>query len=77
MPGCTRISGSLNMTIHMAVLIETLKDLSSDLLWCSCRFFSNQEHTVAVITHAESAAVFSWKGESIKDYWDCILNALI
>ena len=30
-----------------------------------------------VIKHDESAAVFSWKGESIEEYWDCILNALI
>ena len=32
---------------------------------------------MAVITHDESAAVFSWKGESIEEYWDWILNALI
>ena len=32
---------------------------------------------MAVITYDESAAVFSWKGESIEQYWDCILNALI
>ena len=30
-----------------------------------------------VITHDESSAVSSWKGESIEEYWDCILNALI
>ena len=29
------------------------------------------------ITHDEYAAVFSWKGESPKEYWYCILNALI
>ena len=32
---------------------------------------------MAVITHDESADVFSWKGESLKEYWECILNALI
>ena len=31
-----------------------------------------QEYTVAVITHDESAAVFSQKGESLKDYWGCL-----
>ena len=30
-----------------------------------------------VITHDESAAVFSWKGEIPKEYWECIPNALI
>ena len=29
------------------------------------------------IAYDESATVFSWKGESLEEYWDCILNALI
>ena len=77
MPGCALITGYLHMTIHTAVLIETLKALSSDLHWCSCNIFSTQEHTVAAIMHVEYAAVFSCKGESLEEYWDCILNALI
>ena len=77
MPGCDRITVSLHMNIHMVVFIETLKALSSDLCVCSCKLSSNQDHSVAVINHDESAAVFSWKGESIEEYWDCILNALI
>ena len=77
MPGCTCIAGSLRMTTQTAVFVETLKALSSDLRWCSCNIFSTQDHTVAVITHDESAALFSWKGESLKEYWDCILNALV
>ena len=32
---------------------------------------------MAVIAHDESAAVFYWKGESLEESWDCILNALI
>ena len=32
---------------------------------------------MAVITHDESAAVFSFKGDSLEEYWRCILNALI
>ena len=32
---------------------------------------------MAVITHDEFAAVLSWKGESLKEYWGCILNALV
>ena len=32
---------------------------------------------MAAITRDEYAAVFSWKGESIEEYWDCIMNALI
>ena len=66
MPGCDCISGSLHMTTQMEVLIETLKDLSSEFRWCSYNIFSTQDHTVAVITHDESAAVFYWKGGSIE-----------
>ena len=38
---------------------------------------SAQDQNMAVIMHDESAAVFSWKGDNIKEYWDCILNDLI
>ena len=55
------------MSMHTEVLIETLKDLSSDLLWCYCNIFYSQEHTVAVINHDESASVFFWKGDSIEE----------
>ena len=30
-----------------------------------------------VITHDEYAAVFSWKGDILEEYWYCILDALI
>ena len=75
--GCTRISISLHVTIHTVVLIENLKDLSSDLHWWSCKILSTQYHTVDVITHDESAAVFSWKGKSLEEYWNFILITLI
>ena len=70
MPSCARISVSLHMTIQAALSIETLKYLSSDLRWCSCNIFSTQDHTVALIKHDDSAAVFSWKVESLEEYWD-------
>ena len=69
MPGCARIDESLHITIQSAVLIETLKALSSDLCWWSCKIFSTQYHTVAVIIHNEYDAVFSWKVESLGEYW--------
>ena len=77
MPNLARITAYIHMTIHLAVLIETLKNLSSDLRWCSCNIFSTHKHTVDVNTHDESAALISWKGESLEEYWECILNALI
>ena len=32
---------------------------------------------MAVITCDKYATVFSWKGESIEEYWECIMNLLI
>ena len=58
MPGCASISGYLHMTTQTTVLIKTLKALISDLRWLSCNIFSAQDHTVAVIAHDESAAMF-------------------
>ena len=58
-------------------MIETTKDLRSDLRWCSCNIFSTQYHAVAYIKFGESATVFSYKGESIEEYWECIMNDLI
>ena len=65
------------MTIQTADLIETINALISDLCWCSCKSLSTYEHTVAIIMDNKYATVFSWKGESLEEYWDCILNALI
>jgi adenosylhomocysteinase len=71
-----RISGSLHMTIQTAVLIETLKALGADVRWCSCNIFSTQDHAAAAIA-ASGTPVFAWKNESLEDYWDCTLNALL
>ena len=59
----------------MAVLVDTLKALSSDLRWWSCNMLSTQDHTMDFITYDD--AVFSWMGESLKELWDYIMNALI
>src|SRR5947209_20369804 len=64
-----RIAGSLHMTIQTAVLIETLKALGAEVRWASCNIFSTQDHAAAAIA-AGGTAVFAYKGESLKDYWD-------
>ena len=59
------------------MFIETTKDLRSDLHWFSYNIIFTQDHSVAVITRDKYANVFSWKGESIEEYWECIMNLLI
>lgn len=70
-----RIMGSLHMTIQTAVLIETLKELGAEIRWASCNIFSTQDHAAAAIAQA-GIPLFAWKGETLKDYWWCTLQAL-
>ena len=64
------------MTIQTAVLIETLKDLGADVRWASCNIFSTQDHAASAIA-ATGTPVFAWKGETLEEYWDCTLDAVI
>ena len=70
-----RIMGSLHMTIQTAVLIETLVELGADVRWASCNIYSTQDHAAAAIA-ATGVPVFAWKGEKLKEYWWCTLQAL-
>ncbi len=70
-----RITGSLHMTVQTAVLIETLVDLGASVRWASCNIFSTQDHAAAAIAKS-GTSVFAWKGESIKEYWECTLKAI-
>ena len=71
-----RITGSLHMTIQTAVLIETLVALGANVRWASCNIFSTQDHAAAAIA-ATGTPVFVWKGESLEEYWDLTLKAVI
>lgn len=71
-----RITGSLHMTIQTAVLIETLHHLGAEIRWCSCNIFSTQDHAAAAIAASKAAAVFAWKGETLREYWDCVNESL-
>jgi adenosylhomocysteinase len=70
-----RITGSLHMTIQTAVLIETLVQLGATVRWASCNIFSTQDHAAAAVAKA-GVSVFAWKGETLKDYWECTSKAL-
>lgn len=70
-----RLTGSLHMTVETAVLIETLKILGADVRWASCNIFSTQDHAAAAMA-ATDVPVFAWKGETLREYWWCTLQAL-
>jgi adenosylhomocysteinase len=64
------------MTIQTAVLIETLKELGADVRWASCNIFSTQDHAAAAIAQT-GTPVFAWKGETLEEYWDLTLRAIV
>ncbi|NKX52696.1 adenosylhomocysteinase, partial [Arthrobacter deserti] len=71
-----RIAGSLHMTVHTAVLIETLTALGAQVRWASCNIFSTQDEAAAAVVVGEGTPedpqgvpVFAWKGESLEEYW--------
>ena len=70
-----RISGSLHMTTETAVLIETLTALGAKVRWCSCNIYSTRDSAAAAVA-ARGVPVFAWKGETLRDYWECTLSAL-
>ncbi|WP_372365562.1 adenosylhomocysteinase [Candidatus Uabimicrobium sp. HlEnr_7] len=71
-----RIMGSLHMTIQTAVLIETLTALGADVRWVSCNIFSTQDHAAAAIAKS-GVPVFAYKGETLEEYWQFTLRALV
>ncbi len=79
-----RITGSLHMTIQTAVLIETLVDLGASVRWASCNIFSTQDHAAAAVAvgrggtpdEPRGVPVFAWKGETLVEYWELLLDAL-
>src|SRR5688500_9751119 len=80
-----KVMGSLHMTIHTAVLIETLVDLGADVRWVSCNIFSTQDHAAAAVAvgrdgtpeNPKGVPVFAWKGETLEEYWWCTELALV
>ena len=71
-----RVTGSLHMTIQTAVLIETLVDLGAKVRWASCNIFSTQDHAASAIA-ATGTPVFAWKGETLEEYWELTLKAIL
>jgi adenosylhomocysteinase len=70
-----RITGCLHMTIETAVLIETLIELGAQVRWSSCNIYSTQDHAAAALVE-RGIPIFAWKGETEKEYYQCIDRTL-
>ena len=71
-----RVTGSLHMTIQTAVLIETLVAIGASVRWASCNIFSTQDHAASAIA-VTGTPVFAWKGETLEEYWELTLKAIL
>ncbi|KAL4825906.1 hypothetical protein H8958_013945 [Nasalis larvatus] len=71
----TCIAGCLQVTVEMAILIETLISLSVQEQWSSCNIFSTQDHAVASFAKA-GMPVFIWKGKTDEGHPWCIEQTL-
>ena len=58
------------------MLIETLLELGANVQWASCNIYSTQDHAAAAIAATGQSKVFAWKGETIKEYWECTRKML-
>ncbi|XP_026802267.3 adenosylhomocysteinase like 2a isoform X1 [Pangasianodon hypophthalmus] len=66
-----KIVGCVHITVHMAVLIETLCALGAECRWASCNIYSIHNQVAAALAEA-GIPVFAWKRESEDDYFWCI-----
>ncbi|XP_017329293.1 adenosylhomocysteinase like 2a isoform X2 [Ictalurus punctatus] len=66
-----KIVGCVHITVHMAVLMETLSVLGAECRWASCNIYSIQNKVAAALAEA-GVPVFAWKRESEDDYFWCI-----
>lgn len=72
------------MTVQTAVLIETLTTLGAEVRWASCNIYSTQDEAAAAIVvgprgtpdNPQGVPVFAWKGETLKEYWECTREIL-
>jgi len=58
------------------VLIETLVALGANVRWASCNIFSTARSS-RVRDCADWHAVFAWKGETLEEYWELTLKAIL
>ncbi|MFL6391001.1 MAG: adenosylhomocysteinase [Nitrososphaeraceae archaeon] len=70
-----RLGFCLHVTKETSVLIMAAKELGAEIALCSANPLSVQDDIAAFLA-SEGVTVFAWKGETPKDYKDCILKVL-
>jgi adenosylhomocysteinase len=70
-----RLGLCLHVTKETSVLVMAAKQLGAEIALCSANPLSVQEDIAAFLA-SEGVNVFAWKGETVKDYKDCIRKVL-
>lgn len=69
-----KISASLHVTAEVALFVLALRDFGAEVRWASCNVLSTQEEIAASLL-SKGIPVFAWKGQSEKEYWECLADA--
>src|SRR5919199_5773619 len=70
-----RLGLCLHITKETSVLVMAAKQLGADIALCSANPLSVQED-IAAFLRLEGVKVFAWKGETLKEYKDCIAEVV-
>lgn len=72
--GC-KLGLCLHVTIETSILVMTAKQIGAEIALCSANPLSIQEYIAAFLS-SEGVITFAWKGETIKEYKECIQQVL-
>lgn len=61
---------------QIGVLIETVHVWGAKVRWCSCNFFSTQDHAAAAFAKVGTSFVFAWRSETLAEWWRCTEHVL-
>lgn len=68
-----RITCSLSVNAVNAILVEGLKTLGANVRWCAAAANSTDDEVAAAVANV-GVPIFAWGGESLAEYWWCMLR---
>lgn len=71
-----RIAASLSINALNAPLVEALHQCGAHIRLAPAGPDTTEDHVAAALADANRAAVFAWKGQTLAEYWECLLNTL-
>ncbi|MBI2611150.1 adenosylhomocysteinase [Candidatus Gottesmanbacteria bacterium] len=67
---------SLHVTKETAVLVEAISSGGARIALCGCNPLSTQDEVAAALSELPGVEVFAWRGQTNKEYYDCINDVL-